>query len=267
MQPMQPLSPTAARTPAPLADPWVRCHQPRPAARLRLICFHPSGAGSIFYREWAQKLPADVEVLAVQLPGRETRIMEPCLTEYRETVERLHSAVRPYLDRPYALFGHSLGALLAYGVALAAQRDGDPAPARLLVSGSGGPGSVHPKRGRGGWSEEDLIEDLRTMGGTPEEVLRNRDLLDLILPVLRADFTICDTFDDQGRPQLDCPISVFGGLDDFTGAEDLARWESATRAGATVRTYPGGHFFLSEPSPAAPEVLAAVSADLTAVAG
>ncbi len=217
------------------------------------------------YRGWPAGLPADVEVVAVQLPGRETAIGRPCLSDYREAVEQLSAALRPGFDRPYALFGHSMGALLAYGVAAAARQRGDRAPERLLVSGSAGPGFASGRPDRADWSDGELVEDLRSMGGTPEEVLANRELVGMILPTLRADYAICRSFHRPDGPLLDCPVSVLGGEDDTVSLDALHHWSTVSRASTTVRTFPGGHFFLTGESAAG--VLAAVSQDLSVTAG
>ncbi|GAA2244856.1 MULTISPECIES: thioesterase II family protein [Kitasatospora] len=239
---------------------WARSHTARPAARLRLLCFHPAGSGPSFFRDWPTLLPEDIEILPIQLPGRESRFAEPHLTDYRQAVEQLYGGLRPYLDRPYALFGHSMGGLLAYGLAAAARRHGDRTPARLLVSGCGGPGTAPAKPGRSDWSDQELVADLRQMGGTPEAVLTDPDLLGVILPVLRADYAICDSFRRPDGPLLDCPVSVLGGEDDIYSIDDLRLWSAVTRSTTSVRTFPGGHFYLSEES--AGPLLAAVKADL-----
>ncbi|MET8956937.1 thioesterase II family protein [Streptomyces sp. NPDC004129] len=244
----------------PVATPWVRPLAARPNARLHLLCFHPAGGGPSLFRDWPTALPTDIEVLAVHLPGRETRLDDPCLTDYQDAVEQLHTALRPFLNGSYALFGHSLGGLLAYGVAKAAARHGDPAPARLLVSGCAGPGSTPAKPGRGSWTDAELIEGLREMGGTPEEILADRMLLDLILPPLRADYALYDSFAEPGGPPLDCPVSVLGGEDDHVSLPDLRRWSATTGGGSSLRLFPGGHFFLLDPS--ADAVLTAVTSDL-----
>ncbi|MDH6121017.1 medium-chain acyl-[acyl-carrier-protein] hydrolase [Kitasatospora sp. GAS204A] len=249
------------------ADAWIRPLAPRPQARLRLICFHPAGAGAYLYRSWAKLLPADVELLAVQLPGREGRLGEPCLTDYREAVAQTHAVLRPRLDRPYAFFGHSMGAMLAYGVTRAVAEHGDRLPGRLLVSGCPGPGSSSRKPGREAWSDDELVEDLREMGGTPEEVLTQPDLLELILPTLRADFAICAGYhaEPPTGPALNIPVSVLAGLDDTVAAADLDRWSATTSAGSSVRMFSGGHFFLTGESQ--DQVLAAVTSDLAATPG
>ncbi|MFG2846316.1 thioesterase II family protein [Kitasatospora sp. NPDC048296] len=246
------------------ADTWTRTPLPRPAARLRLFCFHPAGAGPSLFRAWPAALPEDVELVAVQLPGRETRLAEPCLTTYQDAVTRLHAALKPRLDLPYVLFGHSMGALLAYGVARAALRHGDHPPARLLVSGAAGPGSGPTKPGRTRWSDEELVASLREMGGTPEAVLADRELLGLVLPTLRADYAVCDSFDETAGPAgtpLTCPVTVFGGLDDTVTPAELRRWAAVTTGPTSLHTFPGGHFFLTEESAAS--VLATISAELS----
>jgi medium-chain acyl-[acyl-carrier-protein] hydrolase len=254
-------------TSAASASAWVRSPAPRPGARLQLLCFHPAGGGPSLFRGWPAQLPADVEVLAIQLPGRESRFTETPLSDYREAVAQAFAALRPLLERPYALFGHSMGGLLAYGIALTAQQTGAPAPTRLIVSSCAAPGSPNERRGRGHWSEAELVGELRKMGGTPEEVLTDPDLLSLILPTLRADYTICDSF--FARPPqgmlLDCPVSAFCGSEDTVTPEQMRAWSATTSAttsaGAEARTFAGNHFYLSGPT--APSVLGAVSALLS----
>jgi medium-chain acyl-[acyl-carrier-protein] hydrolase len=259
---MQPHTVTSSTAFSPAS--WVRSPAPRPGARLRLICFHPAGGGPSMFRPWPARLPADVEVLAVQLPGRESRFTETPLSDYREAVSQAFAALRPLLDQPYALFGHSMGALLAYGVAVAAQRAGAPAPTRLIVSSACAPGTRNDKPGRGHWPDAELLDELREMGGTPEEVLTDPDLVSLILPTLRADYRICDSFSYPADLLLDCPVSAFCGSQDTVTAEQMRGWSATSRvsprtgAEAEARVFPGSHFYLTGPT--APVVLEAVSA-------
>ncbi|WP_042382127.1 thioesterase II family protein [Streptacidiphilus melanogenes] len=245
--------------------PWLQTVSPRPAARLRLLCFPPAGSGPNFYRPWATQLPADIEVSAVSLPGRESRFREPLLANYDVAVSSLYAALRPWFGadrRPYALLGHSMGAMLAYGVALTAARLGDPAPERLLLSGAGGPGTEPPKAGRSEWSDAELVADLREMGGTPEEVLAEPELLFHILPVLRADYRLCDSFrtTPPGGPLLNCPLTLMSGADDHATAPAVARWAEVTAGPTTQYTFPGGHFYLTQES--ADPVVTTVASEL-----
>jgi medium-chain acyl-[acyl-carrier-protein] hydrolase len=261
----------STRVAAAAAATGIRVHawRSRPQARLRLFCFHPAGSGASFYRDWPERLPEDVEVVAVSLPGREGRFAQPCLTDYPQAVAALSAALQPHLaisHRPYAFFGHSMGALLAYGVAREAARLGRPGPARLFLSGCAGPGAVVGKPDRHTWSDAQLVVELRELGGTPEAVLNDPELLQLVLPTLRADYGICDSFRRQplGGPLLDCPVSVLGGADDEHTEEQLGLWSTATRGGFSQRVFPGGHFFLAEQSAAV--VADAVAADLRGLA-
>ncbi|MFI9274441.1 thioesterase II family protein [Kitasatospora sp. NPDC052896] len=254
----------STRFPAPstVAAGWARIPEPRPAARLRLICFHAAGAGPSMYRSWASGLPEEVELVAVQLPGRETRLGEERLTDYPTAVAAAFEGLAPLFSRPYALFGHSMGALLGYGVALAAQRAGLREPSRLLLSGCEGPGAWRTVPERLTWSDQRLVEELRRNGGTPEEVLAMPELLELVLPVLRSDYRIVDSFQPPAGGRLECPLSVFGGEEDRMDRDGLAAWSAVSRAECSVRMFPGGHFFLT--GEAGPRVLAAIAADLAA---
>ncbi|MFE0463179.1 thioesterase II family protein [Kitasatospora sp. NPDC058965] len=239
---------------------WVRPLRTVPRARLRLFLFHPAGAGPLLYRDWPDRLPADLDLWAIQLPGREARFAEPLLTDHQLVVERLTAALRPYLDRPYAFFGHSMGALLAHGVAAAGRRHGDRAPERVLFSGCPGPGSTaRPDRTR--WSDTELVEELRRMGGTSEEVLAEPELLELLLPILRADFAVVSSYRRPEGPLLDCPVTVLGGAEDTVTPAELERWRAVTTGRSSLHTFPGGHFYLT--GEAAPQVLATVAEELS----
>jgi pyochelin biosynthesis protein PchC len=247
---MYPLAAAGASASFLADEAWIHNWQPRPDARLRLICFPPAGAGPLFFRPWARRLPETIEVLAVRLPGRESRITEPLMTDYAQVVACLYAALRPEMERPYAMFGHSMGALLAYGVTQEVTRYGGPPPVRLFISGTDGPGDgPQPKRAM--WSDGELVADLRRMGGTPEAAFDEPELLDAILPILRADYMVCDAFRAAGPapdPMLECPVSILGGAADDYDEKQLGRWAGVTRGPCGQRIFPGGHFFLSEES-------------------
>jgi len=229
-------------------SPWIAYRVPRPAARVRLVCFPYAGGAASLYRGWAEALPPDVELLSVQPPGRESRLREPPLRDMDPFVEAADSDLAAELDRgPYALFGHSLGALCAYELARRRRVAGRSAPVHLLVS-------AH-QAAQLPWEDEPLHdlpsgrfrERLRELRGTPAEVLDHPELMELVEPMLRADFHLNETYRHRPGPLLGCPITAFGGIDD--GDVPRARlepWDEVTRGPFRLRMLPGGHFFLHE---------------------
>ena len=231
------------------ASPWLLRFAPRPAARLRLFCFSYAGAGGAMYRTWLDALPPSIELCAVQLPGRENRFREPAFTSMQRLVEAMVPALSPALDLPFAFFGHSMGALVAFELARALHALPHVAPlTHLLVSGRKAPHLPEDDAPMRGLADDAFIAEIgRRYGGIPDEVLRERDLLDLLLPGLRADMTAIETHTHLAGPQLRCPIDAYGGdADPRATAGQLAAWRDHTLAGGRVRTFPGGHFYLND---------------------
>lgn len=220
---------------------WFRCWLPVPQPRVRLVCFPHAGGTAGFFRTWAAGFAPDVEVLGVQYPGREDRIRE-AVPETMECLARLVAeALGPVLDRPVALFGHSMGAAAAY---LVARRLGAQAGVtRLFVSGR-----PAPLRDRGGSAhllgDDELWEELRRLGGTSEEVLDCPELRRLVLPTVRADYRLSETC----RPAagtLGCPVTAFlGDRDPEVTLDEAMGWAETTRAGFSLQVFPGAHFYL-----------------------
>ncbi len=227
--------------------PWAICHAPRPAARLRLACFPYAGGNAQTYRRWHQLLPDWIEVHAVHLSGRVPRMSEAPLVSISEIVRQ----VTPRLldlpgDKPLALFGHSMGAVVAFEAARALGEAGRPV-AHLGVSARAAPHLTQRRRLIHGLTDADFTEELRKMAGTPEEVLRDAELMELLLPALRADFTAIETYRPLGAGLLACNVSVFGGkTDPDVLVDDLLPWQDHTQGMALVEMMPGGHFFLDE---------------------
>lgn len=249
--------------------PWIR-PDIRQVANLRLLCLPPAGGGAQFYRRWRDHLAPAIDVLPVHLPGREDRITDAPYRDYRRMVSDLTTGLAPVFERPYALFGHSMGAFLAFGIARA-QRDRQlPQPERLIVSGVTAPHryDIQEAKKLAQMDDHDLIKDLAENGGTPHEILDSQELLDLILPTLRADYDVCATIAKSEPEPFDFPISVLGGTDDKTSVSDLRAWAAWSTKQTTVRTFRGGHFFLASPSTSA--VLKTIQHELngrTSVAG
>lgn len=223
---------------------WVVQPQANPQARLRLFCFPFAGGGALAYRTWPAHLPPDVEVCAIRLPGRETRLREPAFTRLEPLVETLTAVLRPYLDRPFAFFGHSLGALISFELTRQLRRQGYPGPGHLLVSSHRAPQLplLHPPVHAA--PEAALIARLRGFNGTPELFLQDLELRELILPVLRADFAIWETYQFSDEAPLGCPISAFvGEQDKEVSYHDMAEWRVHTSRDFRLHLFPGDHFY------------------------
>lgn len=227
--------------PAPSA--WITCPHPNPQATLRLFCFPYAGGGTLSYRPWAELLP-EVEICPILLPGRERRLTEPAFTELSALIAALSSAILPYLDKPFAYFGHSMGGLLAFEL-IRHLRPERHSPLHLFVSGCRAPQLPDPEPLLHTLPDDEFLEALRRFNGTPDEVLANQELMAVLLPMIRADFTLLKTYGYSPQKPLSCPITVFGGLQDTTVAYDhLNAWQSQTDAAFSLHMLPGDHFFL-----------------------
>jgi medium-chain acyl-[acyl-carrier-protein] hydrolase len=225
-------------------SPWLALRRPNLRARVRLFCFPYAGGSEAAFRTWQQNLPDAIEVLPIQLPGRGTRIKEPALTRLAPLTRALSQSLRPELDLPFAFFGHSMGGLIAFELARQLRREGGPLPVHLFISAKCCPQQVDDFD-TGEIPDEELIQILRRYEGTPGEVLENAELMQLLLPVIRADMELCNSYVYDSEPPLPCPITAFGGLQDHvSGRACLEGWENYTTARFTLRMFPAGHFFL-----------------------
>ncbi|GEJ57775.1 thioesterase II family protein [Anaeromyxobacter diazotrophicus] len=252
-----------AFTASPPASPWLP-YPPRPAGgRLRLFCFPHSGAGASAYACWRRAL-ASAEVCPVELPGHGRRLGEPRLCRMESLVRGAVGALLPFLRPPFALFGHSLGALVAFEVARTLEREHQLSPAVLIASGHGAPQLARPRESLHALSEPELVARIERMGGTPAGVLTHPELRALFVPVLRADLELGETYAYRPGPPLACPVSALGGLDDDeVGWTELEGWREQTRGGWKLRMLPGGHFF---PFAHGSGALAALAEDLGGLA-
>lgn len=227
------------------SNSWIICPQPKPRARIRLFCFPYAGGGASIFNLWSNQLPAEIEVCPVQLPGRENRLGEPLFSRLSPLVQTLAQVLRPYLDRPFALFGHSMGALICFELAHQLRDRYKLNPVHLFVSGRRAPGlpNIEPLLYK--LPEVDFVEEIRCLNGTPESVIQNAELMKIVLPILRADFALCETYVYSSKNPLDCPISAFGGLDDGeVNYSDLVAWGKQTNSYFAPKMFEGDHFFL-----------------------
>ncbi len=218
----------------------------RSAPRRRLFCMPYAGSGVAPYRLWFKALPEDVEVLAVQLPGRESRIFESPLTSIADMVAAIAPVVDAATDLPYAIFGHSMGALLAFELAAALEVRGSRPPSHLFVSAHRAPNQENPDSPMHGLPEPAFLETMqRRYAAIPDEIRAEPELLALLLPTLRADLTAVETYEYTPGRVVRCPVSVYGGADDKHPRPDqLPGWMHVTGQLPRVQLYPGGHFYL-----------------------
>jgi medium-chain acyl-[acyl-carrier-protein] hydrolase len=214
----------------------------------------------MIYREWPTRLPANVEVNIVQLPGRWPRLSENAFTDYASLVRALKPNLLTYQDKPIAFFGHSMGAIISFELARSLRREDSIEPVHLFASGSPAPqfGGLKPRTYD--LPDPEFIEELRRLNGTPKDVLENEELMHLMIPNLRADFQVCQTYKYVSEPPFRCPISVFGGLEDReVTRERLEALREETTGAFSVRILAGDHFFLHA---ATTPFLQAISNDL-----
>lgn len=243
-------------TTATALDSWIACRKPSPQARLRLFCFPYGGGGVSIFRAWSDGLPADVEVCPVQLPGRGTRLTEPPFTRLAPLIQALAKALLPLLDKPFVFFGHSLGALVSFELARQLRRQYAAQPVRLFISADRAPQIHYRDPPVHSLPEGEFLSELRRLNGTPREVLEDEELRQVMLPLLRADFAVYETYRYSTEPPLDCPISAFGGLQDQRVSRgDLEAWRNQTSVSFSLRMFPGDHFFLNTTQPALLRVL------------
>ena len=228
------------------AGPWFSQCRSNTDARLRLFCFPYAGGGASIYRMWPESLPAFVEVCPLELPGRGRRLKEPAFTQLRPMVEAAAQALRPELTKPFALFGHSMGALVAFELARLFEREAGLKPARVFVSARRAPHLPDDEPNTYNLPHAEFLEDVRRLNGTPKEVLEHEELLELVIPLLRADFEVCQTYQYIPGTPLACPISAFGGvLDPDVHREHLEAWREHTSAGFSLHMFPGDHFHIN----------------------
>jgi surfactin synthase thioesterase subunit len=228
-------------------DPWFVRLRVQSQANLRLFCFPYSGAGASLYYSWASVLPGNLELMAVQYPGRESRLSEEPLHQLEPLVAGITTAMQAYLDRPFAFFGHSLGALIAFEVARRLNNQNGAKLVHLFVSSCFAPQIPDPAEPLYDLPEEQFKQKLGGLNGMPGEVLQNKELMGLLLPILRADFEVCEMYVYDDAEPLHCAITALGGLKDATVPRSaLEGWGAQTSGSFTVRMFPGDHFYLNQ---------------------
>ncbi|WP_213453335.1 thioesterase II family protein [Rhizomonospora bruguierae] len=233
---------------------WVRRFHPDDQAATRLVCFPHAGGSATYYFPVSRALSGRAGVLAIQYPGRQDRRAERCVDDVRELADLVVGELRPFADRPMALFGHSLGATLAFEVALRLEAEGI-VPLVLFASGRRAPSKHRDERVHLG-TDEQLLRTLERMSGTDAQVLRDEEMVRSLLPAIRGDYRAAETYRYVPGPPLACPIVVLtGDRDPEVTRDEATAWEGHTTGPFALHEYPGGHFFLNDHAPTVIELI------------
>lgn len=213
---------------------------------LSLLCLPCAGASASMYLRWQRSLPRSIRIVPVELPGRGTRMSEPFSEDFDDLVEQLCEAHERYCNGRYALYGHSMGALLAYGMAVRWRALSRRLPDVLFVSATPAPRHRDPEYFANKNSDAALVADLHKQGGTPKELFDEPEMMRITLDTLRADYRVCASYQHRDASPLAVPLHVFAGRQDDIEPESILAWEVETSAQFSVRWFDGGHFFIRQ---------------------
>lgn len=226
-------------------DPWLTCPVPSPQAPVQLFCVPYAGAGASVFRSWCGLLADVAEVCPVQLPGREQRCNEPLLTSIPRIASELAVRMARFADRPFVIFGHSMGGFVAFETVRELRRRRLPLPCLLVVSACHAPGELIHRRRVAHLPEPEFVAEMSALGGSLSEAFAIPELREFVLPILRADVTACDGYQPGGEPPLPLPIAIFHGLeDDHAGRQIMEPWSRQAETCAGIHAVKGNHFFL-----------------------
>lgn len=245
-------------------SPWLCCFEPLQRPRLRLFCFPHAGGGASAYRLWPKLLQDGVELWAIQPPGREARMLEPSISSRAEMIDGLTNALRGHLDLPFAFFGHSMGAVIAFELARRLRQEGMPLPEHLFVSGRGAPHLIKAEGAIHTLPDAEFVEHLqRRYGAIDPIILQEAEMMRLIVGVLRADLSMVTTYRCEPELPLPVPITAFAGTEDAAAAlDDVAAWAQHSAIRFRLEPQPGRHFFVQSRRE---QVVAIVSRELAAL--
>jgi medium-chain acyl-[acyl-carrier-protein] hydrolase len=243
---------------------WFVCNQANPSAETRLFLFPYAGGGPAAFGKWFAERPNSIERWVVHYPGRGSRYHEPPINNIPSLVGALSKAIQPFLDRALVFFGHSLGALVAYELVRHLRQCGLPQPKILFVSACSAPHLLDPHPPIHALPDSEFLKSLQKLNGIPSELLHQSDVIQLLLPILRADFEAIESY--LYRPDelpLNCPIIAFGGLGDpRVSRERLEGWASHTASSFKSQYFPGDHFFINT---ARESIVASINAEIKAL--
>jgi medium-chain acyl-[acyl-carrier-protein] hydrolase len=228
---------------------WFVIPKPNVNADLKLICFPYAGGSASTYLPWIKNLPDNVELIIIQAPGRGTRMGELAYSDMQTLIGDLVKIIPSVLNKPYILFGHSLGSRIAFELMSQLKKLSHALPQHFIASGSRGPHHKSMKEPIYDLPDDEFIEELKGLNGTPQAVLENKELMELFLPLLKADFEIANRYYYTEKACFDCPITVFGGEYDVDIClSKLSSWGTFFETDADVHLFPENHFFIDSQS-------------------
>jgi medium-chain acyl-[acyl-carrier-protein] hydrolase len=229
---------------------WVSISPANGRSLARLFCLPFAGGGALAYHQWPNRILAGVEVARVHLPGREARLGEPLYRRLAPLVDTLVEELIPWIDRPFAIYGHSMGALLAFELARGLRHRYGLLPGHLFISGYRAPHLPSSELPFSHLPDLDFIKHIRQLGGVPDLVAENKELMEIFLPILKADIEMTETYVYREESPLECPLAAFGGLSDPKfDREQITAWDIHTSMKFSTHFFPGGHFFLNDSEP------------------
>ncbi len=226
-------------------NPWITIPQPNPRAKMRLFCFTFAGGGTAFFTNWVQSLPLTIELCPIRLPGRESRLREKPYTSIADIVGPVADAIAPMLDKPFLFYGHSMGGVVSYETARELKRRNLAEPQELFISGCRAAHVLDPDPPIHPLPDDEFLAAVAKLNGTPAAVMANKELVQLLLPLLRGDFTAIETYRYAGGEPLNYPLTVFSGDNDPKALVDhMEQWGEHTTARFTHHRMAGDHFFI-----------------------
>lgn len=230
-----------------------RCCQTFPsrsAAKRRLICFPPAGGDALLFRDWQHSLDQEIEVVGIRLPGRGSRFAEAPYQDWETLLINLENEFRNLMDLPYVLFGHSFGGILAFELTRRIQKNNESSllPQQVIISALESPkNNSKTLKVFKGLNDRDLMAELKNLGGIPAEVFAHQELMEFMLPVLRADLALLESYKFKVSAPLLCRIKVMAGEQDpLVSQDELISWQQQTRQKLQISMFSGGHFYFQE---------------------
>lgn len=228
---------------------WFQHGRANKQVDLKMFCFPYAGGSTLIFRQWEDSLPPTVQLISVELPGRGSRLRDSCFLSLPVLVNELEEVILPLLDKPFVFFGHSMGALIAFELARVLRRRHGLEPQTLFVAGRSAPQIPNSKPISYNLPHDEFIQEIIRLDGTPKEVLEHAELMELMIPLLRADLQLVQTYEYVDGAPLGCPIVVYGGLEDGdVPREKLLPWKEQTHSDFALHMLPGGHFFIRSSS-------------------